>query len=154
MPPSGVRDVIKARVMNSKEVKEMQAVMKEQFGTLISGTLYIGSKDRVYLGTPETLEIDFKKVNAEGVGVYIGRLNPQGYRPSIEGAQLLQAKKNVFEISKEQLAEWIRGFNLTIETDFEGFCILTHKSEVLGPGKIAAKKVWNYVPKERRIRRL
>jgi len=132
----------------------MQRVMKRQYGTLLQGTFYEGSKGRVYLGTKQTSKVDLRRLNAEGIGLYIGRLTDEGFRPSIEGAQLLRPKKNVIELSEEQLKEWLMGYNIEIETDFNGYCGLSYKSEIVGPGKIANKKLWNYVPKERRIKKL
>jgi len=140
--------------MNSREAKRIKALMREQFGTIIEGVFYQGSKRRIYLGTEYSKLVDIRSVNAEGIGLYIGRVNDDGFRPSIEGAQLLMPKKNVYEINEEQLWEWLRGYTIEIETDYEGYCALSHKGEVIGPGKIANKNVWNYVPKERRIKRL
>ncbi|MBD3312344.1 hypothetical protein GF352_02725 [archaeon] len=146
--------MIKAELMNSKEVKKLQSIMDEQYGTHLEGFFYKGSKNRIYLGTRFTRLIEFKKVNAEGVGLYIGRLRDDGFRPSIEGVQLLRPEKNVYELSKEQLWDWLRGYKITINTDYEGYCALSHQGEIIGPGKIKNKKVWNYVPKNRRIRTL
>ena len=140
--------------MNSKEVKYMQKFMKDQFGTHLNGVFYRGSKDRVYLGTNETIKVNLRSFNAEGVGVYIGRLTDQGFRPSIEGAQLLRPKKNVFELTEAQLKDWLMGYTIELDTDYNGYCALSYKGEVVGPGKIANNKVWNYVPKERRIKKL
>lgn len=146
--------MIKAELMNTKEVKELQSLMDKQYGARLKGFFYKGSKNRVYLGTRFTSLIKLKKVNAEGVGLYIGRLRDDGFRPSIEGIQLLRPVKNVFEINKEQLWDWLRGYKITIETEYEGYCALSYQGEIIGPGKIKNKKVWNYVPKNRRIRTL
>ncbi len=146
--------MIKVRLMNSKEKKELKSMMMEEFGSAINGVLYLGSKGKVFLGTKWSMLIDLKSVNAEGVGVYIGRINPDGFRPTIEGVQLLRPAKNVFELSKEQVWDWLRGYPVTLDTKYEGYCALSYNGELLGPGKISRGKLWNYVPKERRIKRL
>lgn len=146
--------MIKAQLMNNQEVKELQSIMDEQYGTHLKGFFYKGSKNRVYLGTRFTSLVDLKKINAEGVGLYIGRLRDDGFRPTIEGVQLLRPVKNVFELTDEQLWDWLRGYKITIKTDYEGYCALSYKGEIIGPGKIKNQKVWNYVPKNRRIRTL
>lgn len=128
--------------------------MKEQYGTIIQGVLYRGSKDKIYLGTEHTISVDLKSINAEGVGVYIGRLERDGFRPSIEGIQLIRPNKNIIELSDEQLWDWLRGFDLEIKTKIQGYCALSYKGEIIGPGKVNNSKLWNYVPKERRIKRL
>lgn len=146
--------MIKARLMNQKEIKKMQSLMKEQYDSIIKGVFYQGSKGRVYLTTHLTKEVNLREVNADGIGLYIGRINKDGFRPSIEGIQLIRPKKNVFELSKEQLWDWLKGFKIKIETEYEGYCALKYKKDLIGPGKISNGYCWNYVPKERRIKKL
>lgn len=146
--------MINAELMNSGEKRKVQELMKEQYGTVIEGVMHKGSNERIYLGTQYSSLINHKLVNAEGIGVYIGRMEPDGFRPSIEGAQLLRATKNTFEISEEQAWEWIRGFKISIDTKYQGYCIITNKGDILGAGKIVKGNVWNYTPKERRIKNL
>lgn len=140
--------------MNHKEVKELQHTMKDMYGAWIEGDFMMGSKGRIYLVTRPVTGVDVRKVNAEGVGVYVGRINPEGFRPSIEGVQLMRPTKNIFELNEDQMKDWIMGFKITIETEYQGYCTLTYKGEIIGPGKIANKGVWNYVPKERRIKKI
>jgi NOL1/NOP2/fmu family ribosome biogenesis protein len=140
--------------MNSKMIKELRRAMLEQFGSMIKGVFYEGSKGRVYLSNEHSGLVDLQRVNAEGIGVYVGRINPDGFRLSIEGAQLIKATKNVFEISKEQLWDWLRGYNVKIETDYNGYCVVTHQSDVLGGGKVSNGTILNFTPRERRIKSL
>jgi len=146
--------MINAHLMNSKDLKKLKQMMLDEFGNVIEGVFYEGSKGRVYLCTEQSRLVDLQRVNAEGIGVYIGRINPDGYRPSIEGAQLIKAKKNVFEISEEQLWDWIRGYNISLINDYNGYCIITHQGDVLGAGKASNGTILNFTPRERRIKSL
>ncbi len=143
--------MINLRLMRSREVREMQSFMFEEFGSVINGRFFVGSKGRVYLVTDDVVNVDLRSLNAEGVGVYIGRVNPDGFRPSIEGVQLLRPVRNVFELSDGQLVDWLAGRRIVIDTNFNGYCAFSYHGEVIGPGKVAGGVVWNYIPKERRV---
>ncbi len=145
--------MIKARLMNSKEVKQLKNKMFEQFGTVINGVFFINNKNKVFLTTIEASNINLKKVNAEGIGVYIGRINDDGFRPTIEGVQLLRPTKNVVQLSSDELWEWLRGFNIK-KNGPNGYCALKYNNEFVGPGKIINGVLWNYIPRERRFKNL
>ena len=46
------------------------------------------------------------------------------------------------------------GYTIKIDTEYNGYCALTYKGELLGPGKVANGQVWNYISKERRIKKI
>ena len=75
-------------------------------------------------------------------------------RLGFDGAILFknQVVKNVFEISDEQLAKWMLGYNLDVSLD-RGMWIVKHGHDVFGCGLSDSKHLINFVPKERRIRR-
>ena len=146
--------MINAVVMKSKHVKGLQKVMLERYGSIIQGVFYTGSNRKIYLATEPTTLVNLRSVNAEGVGVYIGRLEKEGFRPSIEGAQLLRAKKNTYELNDEQLWDWLRGFKIEVSEELNGYHIITYKGDTLGCGKAVNGSMWNYTPKERRIKSL
>ena len=86
------------KLMSNKEVKSMQEMMRQQFGTFLRGIFFITGKGKVYL-TTEYVKKAVKEIGKiEGVGLYIGRINKDGFRPSIEGAQLLNPKKGIIEL--------------------------------------------------------
>ena len=94
--------MINVKVMNKKDVLEFQKMMFNGFGSKIEGDFLEGSKGRIYLVTKPVTRVNPRMVNAEGMGLYIGRINPEGFRPSIEGIQLLRPTKNLFELNNEQ----------------------------------------------------
>ena len=60
------------------------------------------------------------------------------------------AKKNVLELNDKQSKYWLSGQDFEVESDLKGFVLIKNKNEFLGCGKIVNKKLYNYVPKERR----
>lgn len=98
-----------------------------------------------------------KKLIGEVAGTYFARKNKDGtFRLSIEGSQIIGplATKNVIEINKEELWQWIRGINLENNHDHEGWVILKHGEDYVGCGKACSKGIINHVPKNRRIKNL
>ncbi len=62
-----------------------------------------------------------------------------------------QITKNIIEINEEQLEKWIRGYDLEIQTE-RGIVILQHNNDLVGLGRSNEEKVFNYVPKERKVK--
>ena len=85
--------------------------------------------------------------------MYFCEIKNDELRLSIEGTQLIgpTAKKNVVEITKEEMRSWLKGNNLQKETDCKGFAIIKYGNDYLGCGKIRKNEIINFVPKTRRI---
>ncbi len=141
------------RIMNAKETKKLQEIMINQFGDCIKGVFFISEKKKIYLTTIPARDTSRIIKNFSGIGLYIGRLNDDGFRPSIEGAQLLRPKKNIISLNEEQLKEWVAGYNIKVN-EKDGYYIIRYNNETLGPGKVMNGHLWNYVPKERRIQNI
>ena len=62
-----------------------------------------------------------------------------------------QIKKNIIEIDKEQLEKWIRGYDLEIKVQ-RGTIVLKFEEDLVGVGKSNGEKIFNYIPKERKIK--
>ena len=75
-------------------------------------------------------------------------------RLGFDGAGILkeQIKKNIIEIDDEQLEKWMNGWNLDVEME-KGLYVVRRGDDFLGCGISDGKKIINFVPKERRIRR-
>ncbi len=142
--------MITARPMKIHEIKKMHKLMREQYGSIIKGSFFINNKNKVFL-VSELVTFDPNKFNSDGVGLYIGTIERDGFRLSIEGAQLINAKKNVLEIPDELVYDWTRGFKLKLKNKFKGYVVVKNKTDILGCGKSNGEAVLNYVPKPRRI---
>ncbi|MEA3430498.1 MAG: hypothetical protein U9R08_04455, partial [Nanoarchaeota archaeon] len=77
----------------------------------------------------------------------------KGIRLSIEGSQLVgpKAQKNIAKINNEQAQKWIRGEDIKIKQEFEGFVIIKHETNYIGSGKFKEGTILNFVPKVRRL---
>ncbi len=122
--------------------------LKEQFGVeVIPFKLKIMGKGRIYA------YFDcFPEVEEYHSGVYLGRIERDGVRLSIEGCYLLKdrIKRNVKEVSYDEMLKWLRGED--IEGKEKGYVVLRWNDYFLGCGKGNGKIIRNFVPKERRIR--
>ncbi|MBI5391878.1 hypothetical protein HZB00_02650, partial [Candidatus Woesearchaeota archaeon] len=58
------------------------------------------------------------------------------------------------ELTKEEVWDWIRGFDLEKTVEGDGFMLLTYNGDVLGVGNAKDGRILNTIPKERRIKNL
>ena len=149
---------MKVRFIRSSEKKRIESALKEQFG--ISKLPYLlletgKEKIRAFSGALSKEELlDLAQlVNIEIIGLYIVR-KEHDIRLSFDATQLLnkQLKKNIVDITDEQLALWIRGHDLETAGP-RGTVIIRHGSDFFGCGKSTGERIINHVPKERRIRK-
>lgn len=140
--------------MNSKEVNKVLKQLKEQFDIDFPKDYYFfkNNKGRVFLISKRLKDINLDKVRVNELGLYFATIEKDGVRLSIEGSQLLKdAKKNVIELTEEQFLEWLKGFDIDVEDERNGFMIVKHKNYFCGSGKLKENKLFNFVPKSRRI---
>lgn len=122
-----------------------------------------------------------KLLNFQNLGVYFARKQDQHLRLSPEGSQIIGplAKTNILEIDNNQTDLWFRGFDISLTktqkdklTGQGPYIILksarnevsrdtenpkdfhVNKEDFLGCGKFTDEKILNFLPKERRIKRL
>ena len=142
------------RILNSKEKKELNQKIESQFGTNIADyIIFINPKNKLFLIGADYAKVNIEKLRVNSLGLYFGEIYQEKLRLSIEGAQIIgkTATKNILEVDDGQADSWMRGEDFDIDSDLEGFVIVKHKDDFLGCGKIAGKKLYNYVPKERRL---
>lgn len=130
--------------------------LQAQFGIQkINGVrLLLSGKRRIRAVSEELLE-KINNQNVLSVGVYFATLMPDGIRLSVEGSQMVgeSARKNVVEIDSTLAERWIKGENIPIPPDFEGYVIVKDKSrnDFLGCGLAKKGTLINFFPKARRI---
>ena len=147
------------KVLNSKEVKVILNWLKEHYGIKelkIEGTFLKSTKDKIYLSTRKIGELEPKSLRINLIGMYFAKQEKNGVRLSIEGSQLIGPKaiKNVAELNNDQMNSWVRGDDLDYEADLTGFVIIKYKDDFFGVGNYKEGKILNYVPKERRIKKI
>jgi NOL1/NOP2/fmu family ribosome biogenesis protein len=141
------------KILNRKEIKVILKFLKENFD-MSSEPDYVffeNPKGKIYLLSKKFADLDEKRLRINNLGLYFGKKEKDGFRLTLEGAQLIGAKKNIIEISKDQMAGWMRGEDLEAEHDSNVYVIIKHKKDILGCGKFKDGKILNSVPKERRI---
>jgi len=145
------------RILNSKQVKQLQQKLNEQFGIPIKKLPYVfleSTKGKFFITNRKLAEIDINKIKVNNLGLYVAAEDKLGVRLTIEGSQLWgkEATKNILEINQEQLQEWFTGKELQTNQVFNGFVLIKHKKDFLGSGKYTQGRILNYLGKERYVK--
>jgi len=147
------------KFIKSNEKRDMLKELNENFGITKLPYLFVESgkeKIRAFSGSlskDEILEIA-RLAKVEGVGIYFMKKEVTGLRLSFEATQLLKSQitKNILDIDDKQFEYWIRGHDLEFKVP-EGVYVMRFNNDFLGCGKSNGEKIFNYVPKERRIKK-
>ncbi|HII15721.1 MAG TPA: hypothetical protein HA362_05405 [Nanoarchaeota archaeon] len=142
------------KILNTREVKDILEELKEHFGMEadIKDAFIEGGDGKIYIISRKLGEIDQSKLRINNLGLYFCKREKGGLRPTIEGSQLINPTKNVFEMDEKQRDEWMEGKDLeTGERDLHSFVIIKYKNDFYGSGTYKDGRIWNMVPKERRI---
>ena len=149
-----MRKMPELKFLNSKETKEILKLIEEQWGAKLKldYTFARNNKHRVFIVNKDISKIDFSKLRINSVGMYFCDLENE-IRLSIEGSQIIgpKAAKNIVEINESQVRQWLKGEDLEIKGDYDGFVIIKSNNDFLGTGKYKEGKVLNYVNKGRRV---
>jgi NOL1/NOP2/fmu family ribosome biogenesis protein len=144
------------QVLNSKERKNIFSLLKEQFSFEFQEDyeFFINPRNRIFILSKDFSKINVKQLRVNSLGMYLGELYNNDLRLSVDAAQLIGkgAKKNIIELNDEQAERWMKGEDFEVDSDINGFVIVKNNSDFLGCGKVAGRKLYNYVPKERRIK--
>ncbi len=146
-------------VLNTREVKRILNWLKEHYGIKelkIDKVFLKSTKDRIYLISKKISELETKNLRINLIGMYFAKEEPKGIRLTIEGSQIIgpKATKNVAELNKEQIKKWIRGEDVDIKEELEGLVIIKYGNDFYGNGVYKDGKILNYIPKERRIKKI
>jgi NOL1/NOP2/fmu family ribosome biogenesis protein len=141
-------------IMNSKEKKELHKLVESQFGiSFDKEKVFLSTnKEKVYMLNRDLERIDFESLRIDHMGLYVGKFQIDGFRPSIEGSQLLKgATKNVLDLKIEQKHAWMRGEDLDVFGD-ERIVLVKSGEDFLGAGKVSKNRLLTGVPKARRLK--
>lgn len=144
----------KLKFMNSKEVKTIIRGIEQQYGCQIKieKALLKSPKDKVYMISKDLTNIKENSLRINNLGMYFCKIEKDGVRLSIEGAQLVTPRKNFIEVNNDEALAWMRGEDIRTDKDVKGYIIVRHNSDTLGCGKHKEGRILNSVPKERRIK--
>jgi len=145
--------------IKTPEKREIIEKLQEQFGIEDLPFLLVESgkeKIRAFSGSLSKDEIAkiAQITKVEVLGLYLLKKENNEFRLSLDATNLLsrQLTKNIIEISNEQLQKWIRGNDLEIKKP-RGVYIIKYKEDFIGCGKSNEEKIFNYVPKDRRLKK-
>tara|TARA_Y100000310_G_scaffold345695_1_gene468428 strand:+ start:12363 stop:12812 length:450 start_codon:yes stop_codon:yes gene_type:complete len=140
------------KALNTREKKDIYKKLKEQFGhdEKFDQIVLLNPKEKIYLLSKGYADLDVKGMRINNKALYFGKLEKDGLRLSIEGSQLIKANKNVIELNKEELHQWMKGEDIAKEGS-PGYVIVKHKKDIFGCGMHKNNVLRNMVPKERRL---
>ncbi|MFP4119047.1 MAG: methyltransferase RsmF C-terminal domain-like protein [Candidatus Woesearchaeota archaeon] len=160
-------------ILNSKQRKEIRNMIAKQHGVeSLPGKVFfcLNKKERVYIANRELFDLDHDTLRVNAFGLYFGTFMKDGFRLSIEGAQMLisQCTKNVLPVTLSQRDQWLNGSDVELLLGSEdgelqtdeldaavpedgNYVILTYDDDVLGVGKKKNGRIMNYLPKSRRL---
>lgn len=149
----------KLSILNSKQVKGLRKDLEEQYGYTDEFDYVVlknETKEKLYLFTKDLADFDFTRLRIDSMGLYFGAYFRGRLRLTIEGSQIIGpgAKKNVLELSEEQVRKWMLGCDLeSLDSQMQhgDFVICKRGLDYLGCGKISGNDLMNYVPKTRYV---
>ncbi|CAB49915.1 methyltransferase RsmF C-terminal domain-like protein [Pyrococcus abyssi] len=126
---------------------DVRELLIEQYGYAPDDLVLEVRGKRIYAYKP----CELKEEGHEGI--YIGAIEKDGIRLTIEGAFIIgpKAEKNVIELDDEKARAWMSGKDVEVGVKGNAWVILKWRNFWLGGGKLVDGVVKNYVPKERRL---
>ena len=152
----------KLEILKDNKREEILKKLNEQYGiTKIPGMILTKNSEKIFLFQGSLDEKKIKEIEKlvpiERIGVYLGKLTEnEKIRLSLEGSQILknQINKNIFEMTKSQLDEWIKGNEILVKNpeNFRDFLIMKYQDDFFGTGKASENKITTFMPKSRRLK--
>ena len=160
------------KVLNSKEVRNILAMIRQQWGSDLSGLStncgFLEGKDGdIFLISRDVEKLDLQQLRINSLGLYFGQLRNNELRLSIEGSQIIgtAATRNIVELADSEFRQWLRGDDLEKQLDNcsdkdtaaplstlgNKYVIIKHNNDFIGCGKLKEGKILNFVPKARRV---
>ena len=154
----------KLKIFNNKEKEEIEEILENQFGIKeINGMVLQRGAERLFLfqgslNENQIYELE-QTIPVERIGIYFAKImkdkdGKTKIRLSIEGTQIFadSITKNIFELTDEQVEDWMKGRELQIATGKKDFLVMKYKNNFLGTGKASENKISNFIPKNRRLK--
>ncbi|MBT5023425.1 hypothetical protein HOK51_07355 [Candidatus Woesearchaeota archaeon] len=145
------------KILNSKERKNILKSIQEQWGCDIpvdDPIFLMNPKQKLFLTSRDIESLNLAEFRVDKIGTYFGMFDKNGLRLSIEGSQIIGpcASKNVIELNRDQIKDWLQGVNIDFKFDSNSFVIIKHDSDFMGCAKSTGNVLMNFVPKARRVK--
>ena len=149
---------MRIRFIKSSEKRRILEALNNQFGIEKMPYLLIeAGKDRIrgfsgHLSKEEISELGHI-LNIELIGLYMIK-QENDFRISIDACHLLknQIIKGIIELNDSEFQQWIRGKDVEKQSD-PGTFVIKYKDDFIGCTKANGRVLFNYVPKDRRLKK-
>ena len=151
---------MRTEFIRSSQKRDILKKLEKQFGISELNYLLIqAGREKIrgysgHLSKDEIVDIG-KLANVETVGLYVLKEEKDKLiRLSTDACHLLkkQITKNIITLNDEQFSLWIRGNDVDIEIP-SGVHVIVYDNIPFGCTVSNGKKLFNYLPKDRRLRR-
>jgi len=149
---------MQAEILNKKGVEEIERIVEANYGVKIDLQKFLvlktGVDEKVWIASRDLEKIDLKNLRVNSVGLYFGKVKRnKKIKLSIEGCQIVKAKKNFVNVNKAQAESFMSGKDIEL-TDVSGceqgnFIFVKHGNNWLGVGKLSNTRLENLNPKSR-----
>ncbi len=149
------------KILNSKDKKHLFRLMEEQWGAdtsvLKDKVLIKKPSGKIFIVGKEAAELEHEMpIRTYSMGNYFGKEEKDEFRVTIEGSQIIGAhcRKNIISLDDEQIKAWVRGEEVAIPEEHQGFCLVKHGKDFYGCGNARRGRLINHIPKTRRINKI
>lgn len=145
------------KFLNKKETSNILDKIMNTFGIKeldLNHDFIRNSEDKIFMVSKQISNFDIKNLRINSLGMYFCKIEKNGIRLSVEGSQKVGnlASKNVVELDKAQIKEWLIGNPVPYDRKENGFVIVRHENDFFGAGLLKDGTLINYFPKTRRLK--
>ena len=144
------------KILNKKQIKPILKAIKTQWNAdvKLDYAFLQNEKGKIFIINKEFADIDLEKLKINSLGFYLGLIKNNHLRLSIEGSQIIgpKAKKNIIELTDDQLKHWLKGEDIKTNDKSEEFVLIKNNKDFFGTGKIKEGDILNFIPKGRRLK--
>ena len=144
---------IEMEVLNSKRVKELLNVLVRDYSVkkIKFDYAFLQDNDSIYAVSKDFLFLN--ELRMKNAGLFFGKFFGDLFVLSIEGSQLVGNDiGRALEIDANEINNWLKGCDMQNKYNMaDGLLVIRHKDDFLGSGRIKEDKIFNLVPKERRV---
>ncbi len=143
--------------LNKKETIDVLDKIRNTFGIKeldLNHNFMRNSEDKIFIVSKHISNFDIKNLRINSLGMYFCKIEKNGIRLSVEGSQKVGnlASKNVVELDKSQIKEWLIGNPVPYGGKENGFVMVRHENDFFGTGLLKEGTLINYFPKTRRLK--
>lgn len=145
------------KILNTREIKKLIKQIEEEYKAEHLNLDYIFLKNnekKIFILSKDFKNLDTTKLHMNNLGLYLGKMETDGIRLSIEGSQLIGRNSGkIVDLTKEETEKWVRGEDIKKDLEKEWYFLVRHDNDFYGTTKIKNNLLKNFIPKHRRIKK-